>query len=79
MGLDRIKRKIKKDIKKRRNRGPVAKARKAITGVKETRESASDWRKSRKTPEGFCIDCGRPIPVDPSKPRCYECWKRWSQ
>ena len=32
-----------------------------------------------KKNRGFCIRCKRPIPHDPKKPHCKECYERWSE
>jgi len=24
--------------------------------------------------EGFCVHCGRPVPRDPLRPLCFDCW-----
>ncbi len=27
---------------------------------------------------GFCVRCGRPVPLDPDKPLCRECYREWA-
>jgi hypothetical protein len=28
--------------------------------------------------DGFCVRCGDPLPFNPGKPFCYECWDAWA-
>ena len=47
---------------------------------KEKKQASKDKRVgyARKN-QGFCIRCKRPIPYDPKKPHCKECYERWSE
>ena len=77
MGLDRMKRKLKKDIKKRRDRSTLGKIRRGIGEAKATKARAGEWYQEHTGSRSTCIDCGRDIPADPNKPRCLDCWKKW--
>ena len=43
------------------------------------RENIQDSAPRNLGDNGFCIRCGEPIPLDPARPLCDECFKSWSQ